>query len=140
MTKYYKIIISLILIGYAATFNASMDQLKHHYNNSFAKKWEWNEQYWNPALSWRNKYIDQDPEKGRIKINILFFRIQKPVFFTDGWHLLKALMLLSFFLIPVIMMPGKWYKKAAHFLVITLLWSLIFEKIYNHKWRNQNKE
>jgi len=66
LKKYWKkILISALFIALAATMNAGMDSLVHHYKKSFAN--EWNEQFWNLAISWQNKYINHDKEQGRIK-------------------------------------------------------------------------
>lgn len=40
-----------------------------------------NEQFWNPSISWTNKYIGHDPENGRNG---------KPIWITDGSHLLAS--------------------------------------------------
>lgn len=37
--------------------------------------------FWNPQLSWKNKYIGGDPANGRSR---------QPVFFTDAKHLLAS--------------------------------------------------
>lgn len=43
-----------------------------------------NQQWSNPQLSSRNKYVDGDPAKGRVK---LVGNINKPVFMTDKYHM-----------------------------------------------------
>ncbi len=42
-----------------------------------------NPAYWNPAESWRSKYVGGDPEQGRVKIGPFV----KPVQLTDFYHL-----------------------------------------------------
>lgn len=45
--------------------------------------------------NWRNKYVDGDPEKGRIKWKILFLQFNKPVQLSDGWHFSKFVFVLA---------------------------------------------
>lgn len=83
-------IISIILLILAAICNSIMDTLDHHFNKSIFSKLN-NKKWWDYSNSWKNKYIDGDPKKGRIKI---LFNINKPVQITDAWHLFKTLMII----------------------------------------------
>lgn len=83
------LLIPIILYCLSGIADAVMDTLIHHYSISIFSKY--NEQYWNPQISWLNKYVDGDPKKGFLKINILSIKITKPVAFTDGWHLFKSI-------------------------------------------------
>lgn len=49
----------------------------------------WDKSFWNPYESYVRKYVDNDPDKGRKKW--FWGLINKPVAFTDGWHLMKFL-------------------------------------------------
>ena len=64
---------------------AVMDTLQfHYYKSPFAK---YNHQFWNPQLSWRNKYKKGDPSLGpKFPGSTTIF-----VSLTDGWHLFKLL-------------------------------------------------
>lgn len=46
----------------------------------------WNQQFWNPQLSWRNKWKNGDPNQGEA------FPLSSTtlVFLTDGYHLLRT--------------------------------------------------
>src|SRR5690349_17699778 len=81
--------ISLIFFVLAAISNAAMDTLAHHFWGSVFKNSDSN--FWNPAYSWINKYIDRDYHKGHRKI--LGTNINFPDAFTDGWHIFKMLMI-----------------------------------------------
>lgn len=59
----------------AGLFEGAMDQLDFHYDKP--------SQFWNPDLSYLNKYIDRDPTKGAT------WRGRYMIFTTDGWHLMK---------------------------------------------------
>ena len=67
------------------------------------------EQFWNPALSWRNKWKNGDPAQGERYPG----SSTALVFLTDGWHLLQFIMLTFFQLaiaLPVIMLLGlRWW-------------------------------
>lgn len=71
------LLLALLTICVAAMLNATMDTLTHHFSTSiFAGL---NDQWWNPAISWQNKYNYSFPW------NI--------VQLSDAWHLAKTLML-----------------------------------------------
>ena len=57
------------------------DTLQFHYGNSFYSKF--NPLWWNPALSWKNKYINADEGNllPRFPFSTTWF-----VTFTDAWH------------------------------------------------------
>lgn len=125
-----KLFLTALFLSLAALSNAGMDTLTHHYSYSFAAKHQWNRQFWDPTISWKNKYIDGDPSKQKVQISLIFFSINKPSFLTDGWHLLKAVMLVFIFLGSVVWIPFNWWKKLLIFIGFTLLWSVVFEIVY----------
>lgn len=59
----------------AGCFEGVMDGLQFHYDGSHP--------FWQPDISWKNKYINKDPNQGKT------FRGKYLVFTTDGWHLMK---------------------------------------------------
>ena len=83
------VIIAAILFCVAAIFNATMDNIDHHYYKSVFSTFE-SEQYFNPSVSWTNKYIDHKVENGFIQWCIGPLCIDKPVIFTDFWHFVKG--------------------------------------------------
>lgn len=96
-----------LLVVLAAICDAIMDTLWHHYGDSVFKNL--NLQFWNPKISWKNKYIDNNPNKGRKKWKILGFEFNKPVQISDGWHIFKTIKIillisvitLAYFVIPL---------------------------------------
>ena len=77
------VIIGLILTILAGFSEAIMDTLQFHfYKSPFTK---YNPQFWNPQLSWRNKYIKGDPSLGPkfLGSTTIFVSL------TDGWYLFK---------------------------------------------------
>lgn len=82
-------ILSILLFSLAAICNAMMDVISFHW---YSFRWEdrVNPQWWNPFVSWRNKYIDGDPDKG-LKFHF-FFRWAAN--FLDAWHLFKMIQII----------------------------------------------
>lgn len=79
----------------AGLSNGVMDSLQFHYPaTAFSNAQRFNQQFWNPAESWRNKYRNSDVKQGEAFVgsSTVF------VFLTDGWHLVKFLMLKFLFL------------------------------------------
>ncbi|MCB0553436.1 MAG: hypothetical protein KDD02_07780 [Phaeodactylibacter sp.] len=62
MTTTFLIILTLILWAISGAANGVTDTLQFHYSTSIFRKL--NPLFWDPKLSWRNKYRDGDPEKG----------------------------------------------------------------------------
>lgn len=81
------ILINIVSWILAAVFKAVMDTLNFRYKTSiFSKRGHVHidhEYFWNPAVSWRNKYKNRVPERGpRFPGSTTVF-----VFLTDAWHL-----------------------------------------------------
>ena len=78
----YLLFITIILAGIA---EAIMDTiLFHFYESPFKNR---NHFFWNPNLSWRNKYKDGIADNGAK----FFLSTTLLVSFTDGWHLMKLI-------------------------------------------------
>ncbi len=78
---------TIMLLLLAGMFKAVMDTLQFHYGVSvFA---EMNPLFWNPEISWKNKYKDGDPTKGEK----FFLSKTALVGLTDAWHLSQTLFL-----------------------------------------------
>lgn len=58
----------------------------HHFSSVQAKHPRINPQFWNPAESWKNKYINGDPEQGRTR----FAGIIIPAHVTDAKHIFAS--------------------------------------------------
>lgn len=73
----------MIIAGTASGVNES---IKFDYA-SFDKKFNANDQFWNPEISWRNKYKNHNPEQGEA------YFLSKSLFvsFTDGYHLTRTI-------------------------------------------------
>jgi len=128
--------ISLLLVALAAICNAVMDVISFHYKQSIFTKF--NPQWWNPAISWKNKYVSYDKfseytgsvSKLEKRIFILnLFSIKYPTFLTDAWHFFKSLMivLLGF----AIELYNPVVNIYVDIILVGLAWNLTFNVFYN---------
>lgn len=81
--------IKMIYIGFlffiiSGMCEAVMDTLQFHYESSYFFKFK-NRLFWDPSVSWKNKYKDGDPTNGER----FFLSKTLLVGLTDGWHLFK---------------------------------------------------
>lgn len=118
--------ISYLLVILASFCNSVMDTLIHHHSTSIFQNYKTG--FWADALevSWRNKYINGDPKNGHKK---LFWIINVPDVFTDGWHLSKSVMIIS--LIAAIVLYNPLFGVWIDFFAIGILWNIIFNFFYN---------
>jgi hypothetical protein len=96
-----KIVIISVLIVISGISKAVQDKIQFHFYESRFKKLG---TFWNPELSWENKWKDGDPKKGeRFPGSSTIF-----VSLTDAWHLFGLIRNISLVLcIPVI--SGVWW-------------------------------
>jgi hypothetical protein len=87
-------IFAFLLILIAGFCEGLMDSLQFHYKSFFK-----NDLFWNPEISWRNKYKDGDPLKGPKFLFSTTFLVS----LTDGWHFMKLCRnMLIFISLPLI--------------------------------------
>ena len=105
--------ISLIFIILASVCNAIMDNLSHHWSKSKFNKL--NPYFWNPELSWKNKYT-----------------LSKyiPDTLTDAWHIFKGLMATLICFSIVLYTPM--INNALDAVIIVIFGILTFNLFYNH--------
>jgi hypothetical protein len=85
--------LGIIAFALAGLFEAVMDTLQFHYSYSifYSKR---NRLFWDPSISWRNKYKDGDSTEGpKFPGSTTIF-----VGLTDAWHLFKLLRNLAIFI------------------------------------------
>lgn len=76
------VVAALALVWIAC--DAAQDTVSFHYDTSVFARAK-NRQYFDPAVSWKNKYKDGDPAKGAKFFGSTTFL----VWLTDFWHLIK---------------------------------------------------
>lgn len=131
------IILILLFISFSAY--AVMWTLQFHFTESVFKNLNGN--YWNPAISWTNKWnvsksfkeAVENPNSGkgeRFPGSSTFF-----VWLTDAFHLFQFIFLNSLFLALSFMADGKsfsgitlvWWEA---YIVIRLVYALVFEGLF----------
>lgn len=116
--------VSLLLLSLASACNAVMDICSHKFSISIFKNLT--PQWWDAAISWKNKYINATPDLGLRK---LFWRINYPVQLTDAWHLFKTIM------IVLICLAIVFYKQMFNWwvdiLILGTVWNCTFSLFYN---------
>ena len=95
----------------ACLMNAGMDSLKHCFSTSFAKNWS--HTFWNPAISWKNKQTTKLPDA-----------------LTDGWHILKMLMLGFMMIAMSVNVTLTWYYDLFLFIIYAVVWNVPFPYMY----------
>lgn len=115
------IILAVLTIG--AISKATMDILRFHFKESIFS--DLNVNWWNPRISWKNKY-----KNGSITIPRFFGSTTFLVWITDAWHLFQMIMLNCFFL--SIVLYSKEFTHFVDFLIYMIYFKVIFEIFY--KW------
>lgn len=117
--------ISLILVILAAICNAVMDVTSFHYEKSIFSKL--NPKWWNPYISWKNKYVNWDGGKRTEKT--IWLGIKYPTALTDAWHLFKSTMITLLVLAIVLYTP--FINLYVDFAIIGIGWNVAFNLFYN---------
>ena len=110
-------LLTILLISIAAISNAVMDILKDRFKDSVFSKF--NEQFWNPAKSYLNKYIEGDKDKGRKYPSFISGFTDT---FSDSWHIFKFILILCIVLIAS--------NSFIEFILYFSLWGIIFKVFY----------
>lgn len=112
-----------------------MDTLQFHWYK-FRWKKQVNYQYWNPAVSWENKYINSNPKDG--------FKYKTPwgfmANFLDAWHLFKMIMIISLALAVVCFPIGfkvcvfnnYWLNGVLWMAILGVAWNVPFNIFFNY--------
>jgi hypothetical protein len=117
--------ITILFSILAGIFNASMDVVSFRWEKSFFfKRLNKYSQFFDPKVSWKNKYKNGDHEQGeRFPFSTTVF-----VFLTDWWHLAKTLMIISFTLGMVFYTP---ILGIIDFFIFYLFFSMTFEIFFS---------
>lgn len=122
------IILILLLIG--GISNAIMDALQFRYSTSIFRNFK-NQQWWNPSISWKNKWKNGDNTQGeRFWGSSRWF-----VRFTDAWHFFQGLMFTCFIFSIVLYTPfiNWWVDFIGFYLLFTSTFVLFYNKIFIKK-------
>lgn len=105
--------VNLLFVFLACLMNAGMDSLQSNYSTSFARNWS--HSFWNPTISWENKH--KLPE-------------WIPDAFTDGWHLLKMVMLGFLFISASNNVTNSFWTDLILFGMYSVMWNVPFPLLY----------
>lgn len=121
----------LLLITISGISKAIMDTLTHHYSKSIFARWD--PLFWNPVLSWKNKYSDA------IKLirKKWFGFVPVPVLFSDGWHLSQSIFLNCLLLSVVLYEPMTPYK-LFDFIILGAWFRIYFQCFYGYLFIKHN--
>jgi hypothetical protein len=79
-------VVRAVLLGISGYTEGTAEALKFKYSTFQAVHPGANPGYWNPVLSWKNKYRDEDPSKGPAFFGSTTFL----VWTTDGYHAMRT--------------------------------------------------
>ena len=125
--------------------DGTIESINYHYEDGFKLRCpKANDHFWNPAVSWKNKYKNNDPAQGpKFAGSANVF-----VFTTDAYHLLRATSrTLNTFTLVFYINQGyhekqfskkkKWLRIGADFLVLTAIRTAGFHLTYSAIFRKQ---
>ncbi|RNI30936.1 hypothetical protein EFA69_06495 [Rufibacter immobilis] len=128
MSPVLLIVLVLVLLIVSYSSRACKDKISFHYEKSWFSRLN-NPLFWNPAVSWKNKYKDGDSGKGER----FFLSTTALVFLTDGWHLFSFLELNSLQLaLSILLYIVLGYGVILCFLGVKLVYGVCFNGLYDY--------
>jgi len=124
------ILLGLISVILAGISNAVMDKLQFHwYKSIFANGTKYNKQFWDPEVSWKNKY---KPGLESYKYEKFKYSTTLLVFLTDAWHLFQMLHTLLLFvgISLIAYFCNSFLELFLYVLLSRILYSLCFELFF----------
>lgn len=125
-------LLCLLLFVGAAASNAVMDVLSFRYERSILGRHESLRGWWDPSLSWKNKWADGDPKNGEA------FPLSSTtlVAATDAWHFFKAIMI-SCMTVAIILPFTRVFSASklawiGIFVGMNVLRGIVFEGLFGH--------
>lgn len=116
-----ELVIRSLFFLLAGIANAYMDKLQFHYSTSVFPQSGKRRQWYDPEISWRNKYKDYPDDKRPA----FFLSKNFLVFLTDAWHFWQFIFLTSLSLAATPIMPI-WWQTIAVYLWFRLAFGLGF--------------
>jgi len=110
--------ISISLWFLASILNGAMDSNFNMFSSSVFSTFK-NQNFWNPSLSWVNKWKDGDRANGERFFGSSTFL----VWTTDSWHLIKMIFLVCLLGSILTYEDFKWYQA----IVYPIVWMIGFE-------------
>ncbi|WP_317897824.1 hypothetical protein [Aurantibacillus circumpalustris] len=141
--KQYLVAAPVMLV--TGMIDGTIESINYHYEDGFKLTCpNANDQFWNPAVSWKNKYKNNDPAQGQKFIgstNVFAFT-------TDAYHLLRttnrtltgvamAYYINQSYREKELTKKKKWLKIGADFLILTAIRTVGFHFTYSLLFRKQ---
>lgn len=126
------ILLIFALMCLSSVFRALHNTLIHHFSTSIFKGK--NDQWWDPNISWLNKYKNNDVKQGFKK---WFGNINYPVQITDGWHFFNTLEIITNWLTVVaVLVMGlsitDWFTGIVFIILSFVCYNLTFSIFYDY--------
>jgi hypothetical protein len=119
-------VLAFIFLCLAAVCNAILNTLSHHYDTSIFR--HFNRQFFDPEISWYNKYKDGIVSHGHKKWKLWFIEVNSPDYLSDFWHIVKSAMVWSICAAIACLMP----YPVISFVLLGCSWNIVFNLFYNH--------
>jgi len=118
------LVIGLILVAISGIAEAIMDKLQFHYERTIFKNLK-NQKFWNPEISWMNKWKEGDKNLGErfLGSSTIF------VFLTDAWHFFKFIHNQTLFL-GLLFISGLSLHYILWFVIARIVFGLAFSLIF----------
>ena len=128
-------IIVVILIILSGICKGIQDQTMFHWGLSWTKYLKG--LFWNPLISWKNKYKNGDPKQGARFWGSTTFLVG----FTDAWHLFGGISRIIDRTIVVIVYASltdyKWYVYILIWIVLFIFYTIGFKLFYRKSITNE---
>ena len=118
------LILCLLFLAVGSAANAVMDKISFHFDKSIF--WDKDKRFWNPAISWINKWKDGDPLKGES----FWGSSRWFVSLTDAWHRFKSFQLWCYAAAVAIIIEVPGLPKAASFIVALLVFRFVMSSTF----------
>lgn len=124
--------IVVILMFIAGISKSIKDVIDHHYSNSFFSYY--NPKYWNPSVSWKNKWkVDENNNVIYPKQERFFLSSTLLVALTDAWHLFDLIMIVT--MVSAIFIYEPFFCYYIDFIINLATILITFHLFYHHIWR-----
>jgi hypothetical protein len=129
-------ILIILFFIFAAVAESVMDTLQFHYHNSIFKLFK-NVLFWNPEISWKNKYKNGNPLYGE---KFLFSKTLL-VGLTDGWHLFKLMRNFSLFfgVFLILNLTYNIWLSVLFSVILRIIYGVVFTLFYSYIFEKKNK-
>lgn len=133
----YLLILLALLLAIAMLCRSLVHTLLHHYG-SLDAKYDVKDEWWNPTISWKNKYVLDENNDLVLDENENPIRNKKMVQFSDAFHTFNTIELgayCSIISILTALVFGIWWIGLIAFAITGTLMVLIFNLGYDKLWR-----